>query len=77
LRVKNVQLGYSLPDDLTKRLHLGKFRLYLSGQNLFTFTRYSGMDPEIGAYSGALDAGIDRGFYPQARAYVGGINVVF
>jgi hypothetical protein len=51
--------------------------LYVSSQNLFTFTKYKGMDPEIGAYNGALEAGIDRGFYPQARVWLGGINVTF
>lgn len=77
LRVKNMQLGYSLPASLLRKLRFEKFRLYVSAQNLFTLTRYTGMDPEIGAYGGALEAGIDRGFYPQARVWLGGINVSF
>lgn len=77
MRLKNVQLGYALPKSLLKRLHFEKFRLYVSAQNLFTFTKYTGMDPEIGAYGGALNAGVDRGFYPQARVLLGGINVTF
>lgn len=77
LRLKNVQLGYSLPKNLLERIGFEKFRVYFSGQNMFTFTRYTGMDPEIGSYGGALEAGIDRGFYPQARVLLGGINVVF
>lgn len=77
LRLKNVQLGYSLPKSVLKRIHFEKFRLYISAQNLFTFTKYSGMDPEIGAYGGALNAGVDRGFYPQARVLLGGVNVTF
>lgn len=77
VRLKNVQLGYSLPKSLLKRAQFDKFRLYVSAQNLFTLTQYSGMDPEIGAYGGALNAGIDRGFYPQARVLLGGVNVVF
>lgn len=77
LRLKNVQLGYSLPKNLLERIGFEKFRVYVSGQNMFTFTRYTGMDPEIGSYGGALEAGIDRGFYPQARVLLGGINVVF
>ena len=77
LRLKNVQLGYSLPKSVLKKLHLQKFRLYTSAQNLYTLTKYSGMDPEIGAYGGALNAGIDRGFYPQARVWLGGVSVVF
>lgn len=77
LRLKNVQLGYALPKSVLKRIHFEKFRLYVSAQNLFTFTKYSGMDPEIGAYGGALNAGVDRGFYPQARVLLGGVNVTF
>ena len=77
LRLKNVQLGYSLPKNLLERIGFEKFRVYVSGQNMFTFTRYTGMDPEIGSYGGALEAGIDRGFYPQARVLLGGINVIF
>lgn len=77
LRLKNVQLGYSLPSSLLKKMKFEKFRLYVSAQNLFTFTKYTGMDPEIGAYGGALSAGVDRGFYPQARVLLGGVNVTF
>lgn len=77
LRLKNVQLGYSVPKSVLKRIHFEKFRVYVSAQNLFTFTQYSGMDPEIGAYGGALSAGVDRGFYPQARVLLGGVNVTF
>jgi TonB-linked SusC/RagA family outer membrane protein len=77
LRVKNVQLGYSLPATLLKKMKFEKFRVYVSAQNLFTFTKYSGMDPEIGAYGGALNAGVDRGFYPQARVLLGGVTVTF
>ncbi|MEO6036923.1 MAG: SusC/RagA family TonB-linked outer membrane protein, partial [Saprospiraceae bacterium] len=77
LRLKNVQLGYALPRSVLKKGRFEKFRLYVSAQNLFTFTKYSGMDPEIGAYGGALNAGVDRGFYPQARVLLGGVNVTF
>ena len=77
LRLKNVQLGYALPKNLLKKIKFEKFRLYVLAQNLFTFTKYSGMDPEIGAYGGALNAGVDRGFYPQARVFLGGLNVTF
>lgn len=77
MRIKNVQLGYELPKSLLKKIQFEKFRLYVSAQNLFTFTQYSGMDPEIGAYGGTLNAGVDRGFYPQARVWLGGVNVTF
>jgi TonB-linked SusC/RagA family outer membrane protein len=77
LRLKTVQLGYALPKSMLKKMKFEKFRVYISAQNLFTFTKYSGMDPEIGAYGGALNAGVDRGFYPQARVLLGGVNVTF
>ena len=77
IRLKNIQLGYSLPKSLIGRLNIEKFRLYLSAQNLITITDYSGLDPEIGATQGALDLGIDRGFYPQSRTFLGGVNITF
>ena len=77
IRLKNVQLGYSLPNTLLSKIKLHKFRVYVSAQNLLTFTDYSGLDPEIGATQGALDLGIDRGFYPQSRTFLGGVNIVF
>lgn len=77
LRIKNIQLGYNLPKRLLESIHMDKCRFYLSAQNLWTLTQYSGLDPEIGSTQGALDIGIDRGFYPQARTFVGGINVIF
>lgn len=76
LRLKNIQLGYSLPASILDKLKLSKLRVYVSGQNLLTFTNYSGLDPEIGAFN-ALEIGIDRGFYPQARALLGGLQVTF
>lgn len=77
LRVKNVQLGYNFPKALTQRARLSKFRIYVSAQNLLTYTNYSGLDPEIGTIGGTLEMGIDRGFYPQARTLLGGISLGF
>lgn len=77
LRLKNLQIGYSLPNKLLKQWHLQRFRLYLSAQNLLTFTRYSGLDPEIGTVGSALELGIDYGFYPQSRMLGGGIQITF
>jgi hypothetical protein len=54
-----------------------KCKLYVTGQNLITFTGYSGLDPEIGAVGGSLEIGIDRGFYPQARTIMGGLSLTF
>ncbi|HHH54237.1 MAG TPA: TonB-dependent receptor, partial [Bacteroidetes bacterium] len=69
-RIKNAQLGYSLPKVIAKKLGLTKLRAYFSANNLLTFTKYSGYDPEIGGGS----YGVDRGIYPQPRFYLVGIN---
>jgi len=73
LRLKVVQLGYSLPQSIISKAGLQKLRLYVSGENLFTLTKYTGYDPEIGG-----DVfGIDRGYYPQARSFMFGASVQF
>lgn len=76
LRIKNVQVGYTLPESVMQRLQIGKCRIYVAASNLFTFTSYSGLDPEIGT-RGTLEIGIDRGFYPAARTFMAGVNVNF
>lgn len=73
LRFKTVQLGYTLPVSLTQKIGSQKTRLYVMAENLLTFTRYSGFDPEIGG--GIMS--IDRGVYPQARSFMLGLNVTF
>jgi hypothetical protein len=73
LRIKNVTLGYTLPANLTNIAHIGAVRLYVTANNLFTFTKYKGYDPEVG-----MDAlGIDAGRYPQAKSVLMGLNVNF
>lgn len=71
MRIKTLQIGYSLPQYLTDKAGLSKLRLYVSANNLVTFTKYTGFDPEIGGSS----YGIDRGIYPQARSFTVGLNV--
>ena len=73
LRLKTVQVGYSLPKDVIGRMGLSRLRLYLTGENLVTFTKYTGFDPEIG---GGI-FGIDRGYYPQAMTGLLGVNLQF
>lgn len=77
LRIRNVQLGYTLPKDFTQRFKVQSMRFYISGNNLYTLTRYLGYDPDIGANGGPLSAGVDYGFYPQARTFMAGINLKF
>ena len=77
LRVRNVQIGYVLPKNLSNKLGSDYVRIYFSANNLFTLTNYMGYDPDIGSAGGALSSGIDYGFYPQARTIMGGINIKF
>ena len=73
LRIKLVQLGYSLPSDYISKIGASKIRFYATGENLFTLTKYTGYDPEIGG--GVF--GIDKGYYPQARTILFGVNLQF
>lgn len=74
LRVKTVQLGYTLPVRWTDRINVGMLRLYVNANNLFTFTDYSGYDPEIGSKD-PFSLGIDYGNYPAARTYTFGVQI--
>ncbi|MFL9484956.1 SusC/RagA family TonB-linked outer membrane protein [Chitinophagaceae bacterium LWZ2-11] len=77
LRLKTASLGYSFPQPLLKRLKLKSFRAYFSGQNLLTWTKYSGLDPEVNTYPSALTGGFDYSSYPRARTYTVGVNLSF
>lgn len=79
LRLKSLQLGYSFSGKWMQKVRLQRLRIYLSGQNLFTITKYSGADPEIGqlAATSYLTRGFDLGTYPQARTFTAGINLTF
>ncbi len=72
-RLKVIQLGYTLPNSFIQKAGLNKVRFYVMAENLFTFTEYTGYDPEIGGGS----FGIDRGIYPQARSFMGGVSLGF
>ncbi|KEO75563.1 SusC/RagA family TonB-linked outer membrane protein [Anditalea andensis] len=76
LRVRNIQLGYTLPQTLTQNLRISSVRLYVAANNLVTLTRYMGFDPDVGA-GNPLFAGVDNGIYPQARTIMGGLNIKF
>ncbi|GAA3775683.1 TonB-dependent receptor [Flavobacterium ginsengiterrae] len=78
LRIQNITLGYSLPQDLISKYKISRLRLYGSAQNLYTFTNYSGYDPEIGSFNqNVLLSGIDNGRYPVARTFLVGLNLEF
>lgn len=72
-RIKTLQAGYTLPASALSRAGVRKVRVYVSGNNLLTLTKYSGFDPEIGGGS----FGVDRGIYPQARYFLVGLNASF
>ncbi|WP_310560534.1 SusC/RagA family TonB-linked outer membrane protein [Flavobacterium sp.] len=75
IKLKNVVIGYSLPKNFVSKLNADKIRFYISGQNLFTLTKYQGVDPEVGG--SILSSGIDTGFYPQSRSYLLGFQFNF
>jgi len=79
-KVKTIQLGYTLPGRLTRRIGMQRARAYISGNNLLTITKYAGYDPEIGGTftnqnNGSY--GVDNGIYPQARSFMAGLSVTF
>lgn len=76
-RLKNIALGYTLPADVSARLRIQSLRVYVSGQNLLTFTKYRGYDPEVNYRGSNLNAGTDYGSYPNAKGITAGINVNF
>lgn len=76
VRLRNIQVGYTLPSSLLNRIKARSWRIYVSAENLFTLTGYSGADPEIGALS-SFDIGIDRGVYPHARTFRLGTSITF
>jgi hypothetical protein len=74
VRLKNIQLGVTLPKKWTETVFISNLRFYVAAENLITITGYKGMEPEI--YNGT-QSGIDRGFYPQNRTITIGANVTF
>lgn len=78
LRLKTLSLGYNIPSKVIDRLKLKTFRVYTSAQNVLTFTKYQGFDPEVSAFgSSALQPGFDYSVYPRARVITFGANISF
>ena len=75
LRLKNIQLGYTLPQDITRKFFVERLRLYVSAQNLWTITKYKGYDPDI--IGGVFSQGIDGGHFPNARQFSAGLQISF
>ena len=76
VRLRNVQLGYSFNDALLNKLGMSGLRIYATGQNLFTITDYSGLDPDVQG-NGILERGVDAGNWPSSRIFSLGLNVEF
>ncbi|ADV43664.1 TonB-dependent receptor [Bacteroides helcogenes] len=74
MRLKNIQLGYTLPQWLTQKVFVDRLRVYVAAENLLTFTKYDGLDPEI---ANGTSMGLDKGIYPQARVFTFGLNISF
>jgi TonB-linked SusC/RagA family outer membrane protein len=78
LRIQNVSLGYNVPAKWASKAKMTAARIYVSGQNLHTFTKYSGYDPEIGAFNkNVLTQNVDNGHYPNPRTITVGANIEF
>jgi hypothetical protein len=76
-KIKQIQIGYSLPKNVLKKAMISNVRLYCSLDDFFTFTKYPGFDPEASAGAAISAMGIDKGSYPTSRKVVFGLNVEF
>jgi len=78
LRIQNVSLGYNLPTAFVHKIKLSRLRVYVTGQNLYVFTPYTGLDPEVGAANqDVFLTGVDQGRYPSPRTITFGVNADF
>lgn len=75
LRLKNIQLGYSFPAKYLKGMRIRSLRLYVSAQNVWTWTGYSGYDPEVSTRNSAMTRGFDYSSYPRSRSYTFGLKL--
>src|SRR6185295_10145436 len=83
-RFRNLVLGYTLPESMLSKPGLARARIYFQAQNLFTLTKYSGLDPDVttfdkdtGQQGGDLTTGLDKGRYPWSRQFIIGVNIEF
>ena len=77
LRMKNISLGYSVPASIASKVGMSRLRFYVSSQNLFTITNYTGLDPESTVDSSSTVSGTDLAVMPQPRVFMGGVNITF
>jgi hypothetical protein len=79
LRIQNISLGYNLPRQWVSKVGIKNLKIYANLQNVYTFTKYTGYDPEVGSSyeNGNWLSGIDNGRYPSPRIYTFGLNLTF
>jgi hypothetical protein len=82
LKLRQLRLGYSIPKSIISNIGFSRIYVYVAGDNLVTFTKYNGFDPEIGGNLGINNPnngnfGVDNGIYPSARTFTVGLNVGF
>jgi TonB-linked SusC/RagA family outer membrane protein len=85
LRVKSITLAYNLPGNIISKLKMSRCQIYITSENLFTFTGYSGFDPEVSSFAASgnsnslknIAPGVDFGTYPQSRDFLFGLNISF
>lgn len=77
VRLKNISLGYTLPKHVIEKLKLSNIRVFVIGQNLITWTNYSGFDPEVTSGNNTTQQGTDAGIYPVSRTVSAGLSVIF
>ncbi len=76
VRIQNLSIGYTFPQHWMKKIWVSNLKIYANFANLYTFTKYSGFDPEVGTPTAGL-TGIDSGRYPSPRVYTVGVNLTF
>ncbi|MEI7735508.1 MAG: TonB-dependent receptor [Ferruginibacter sp.] len=77
IRINNISVGYNLPVANLLRLHMSKLKIYFTANNVATFTKYTGFDPEVSVRNSPLTPGLDYSAYPKSRTYIFGINASF
>lgn len=77
LKLSNITLGYTFPRKMLSKIGISKLRLYATGSNLLTWTKYTGFDPEVSTMGSGLTPGVDFGAYPKSCSFVFGINLAF
>ena len=77
LRLKSLSVGYTFPRTILRKMHFDTMRVYVSADNLFTLTKYSGQDPEVSTRNTVLTPGFDWSAYPRSKGVTAGLSFTF